>query len=169
MSISVFPGYKVLNLGSQGPTVRQLQRDLNTRFEQLGILETISVMADGRFGPETLVSIKYLQCIGGLPVNGRVEERTLAFIEEGIIGLPMLAFGSSGTSVLAVQQAILQAQVRVLKDGDFGPFTERGVKIYQQKLGLLVDGIVGPQTWERIVRSRLKGLPCAALLPNPYP
>lgn len=168
MSIAVFPGYKVLNLGSQGPTVRQLQRDLNARFKQFGILETISVLADGRFGIETLTAIKYLQCIAGLPVNGRVEERTLAFIEDGVTGLPILALGSSGTSVLAVQQAILQAQVRVLKDGDFGLFTERGVHIYQQKLGLVVDGIVGPQTWAKIVRSRLDGLPCAALLPNPY-
>ena len=168
MSIAVFPGYKVLNLGSQGPTVRQLQRDLNARFKQLGILESISVMPDGRFGSETLAAIKYLQCIGGLPVNGRVEERTLAFVAEGVAGLPILAAGSSGTSVLAVQQAILQAQVRVLKDGEFGPFTERGVKIYQQKSGLVVDGIVGPQTWDKLVRSRLESLPCAALLPNPY-
>lgn len=168
MSIAVFPGYKVLNLGSHGPTVRQLQRNLNKRFEQLNILSTFSVLADGSFGPETLIAVKYLQCISGLPVNGKVDKRTSAFITEGVIGLETLSIGSHGTGVLAVQQAILKAQVRVIKDGQFGAITERGVKLYQQKSGLVVDGIVGPHTWDKVVRSRLNDLPCAALLPNPY-
>lgn len=158
----------MLHLGSQGPTVRQLQRSLNARFEQLDITADISVRVDGTFGLETLASIKYLQCIGGLPVNGEVETRTLAFLTRGVTGLETLSIGSFGTGVLAVQQAILQAQVQVVKDSRFGPLTARGVRSYQQKSNLFVDGIVGPQTWGEIVRSRLKTLPCTALLPNPY-
>ena len=160
----------MLHLGSQGPTVRQLQRSLNARFEQLNVISDISVQVDGTFGLETLASVKYLQCIGGLPVNGEVEARTLAFLTRGVAGLETLALGSFGTGVLAVQQVILQMQVQVqiLEDGRFGPLTARGVRSYQQKSALLVDGIVGPHTWGKIVRSRLKTHPCAALLPNPY-
>lgn len=168
MSIAVFPGYQVLKLGSHGSTIRELQRDLNARFQQLDIIDAVAVLVDGSFGPQTLNSIKYLQCIGGLPVNGAVEERTLDFIAKGVLGLETLTAGSFGTGVLAVQQAILKSQVRVSTDGHFGPLTERGVRIYQQKSGLVVDGVVGPKTWEWIVRSRLKDLPCIALLPDPY-
>jgi peptidoglycan hydrolase-like protein with peptidoglycan-binding domain len=32
-------------------------------------------------------------------------------------------------------------------DGDFGPITEAGVRRYQTDRALVVDGIVGEQTW----------------------
>lgn len=41
----------------------------------------------------------------------------------------------------------------VAEDGDFGPITEKAVKRYQRATDAKIDGIVGPQTQERIVRS----------------
>ena len=38
-------------------------------------------------------------------------------------------------------------------DGVFGPRTERAVKTFQQSLGLLADGQVGPITWREIVEA----------------
>ncbi|MEO0769003.1 MAG: peptidoglycan-binding protein [Cyanobacteria bacterium J06649_4] len=169
MSIAVTPVSNVLTFGSKGPTVRQLQRNLNSRFESLGIVSMISVFIDGFFGPETLNAVKYLQCVGGLPVNGRVDDVTWDFVQRGVVALPILSLGCDSTSVLAVQQVMLRTEVRVLPDGRFDAKTEQAVKAYQQRLGLGVDGIVGPQTWEPVVRSRLTELPCASLLPNPYP
>lgn len=32
-------------------------------------------------------------------------------------------------------------------DGDFGPLTQRAVQIFQKDRKIMVDGIVGPQTW----------------------
>ena len=168
MSIAVTPVANVLTLRSKGSTVRQLQRNLNNRFEALGIISTMAVFIDGFFGPETLNAVKYLQCIGGLPVNGRVCDVVWDFAEHGVTALPVLSLGSDSTNVLAVQQVVLKEGMRVLPDGRFDKTTEQAVKAYQQKLGLVVDGVVGPQTWETVVRSRLTGLPCAALLPNPY-
>ncbi len=157
-----------LNLGSTGPTVRRLQRNLNSRFEQLGMFAEMAVRVDGFFGPATLASVKYLQCVCGLPVDGRVCDRTLAFITQGAAGLPALSIGSTGTQVAAVQQTLSAAQIWLISDGIFGELTEQAVKVYQHELGITSSGIVRGETWEMVVRSRLDGLPCVALLPHLY-
>lgn len=54
----------------------------------------------------------------------------------------ILKLGSKGENV-----KILQDFLGISVDGDFGPATDRAVKSYQTKHGLIVDGIVGPQTW----------------------
>ena len=36
------------------------------------------------------------------------------------------------------------------EDGEFGPRTEAAVKSFQDRAGLPVDGIVGPETWDRL-------------------
>ncbi len=157
-----------LTAGSKGSAIRQLQHSLNLRFQQLGILSGMSVRVDGYFGPETLASVKYLQCVCGLPVDGRACDRTLAFITRGAAGLPFLSAGSMGTQVAAVQQTLSAAQIWLVSDGVFGELTEQAVKVYQHELGLASSGVIGRETWEAIVRSRLDGLPCVALLPNLY-
>ncbi len=157
-----------LALGSTGSAVRRLQRSLNSRFEQLGMFAEMAVRVDGFFGPATLASVKYLQCVGGLPVDGRACDRTLAFITRGAAGLPFLSAGSMGTQVAAVQQTLSAAQIWLVSDGVFGELTEQAVKVYQHELGLASSGVIGRETWEAIVRSRLDRLPCVALLPNLY-
>jgi hypothetical protein len=53
----------------------------------------------------------------------------------------LLSSGSSGPGVAAVQRALgLRAT------GHFGSGTERGVRAFQRRHGLDVDGIIGPQT-----------------------
>lgn len=168
MYVAVSPVRSVLIVGSQGSFVRQLQRNLNARFQSFGVVALISVLVDGFFGPETLMAVKYLQCVGGLPVNGRVDEATWCFIEQGALGLPVLSVGSACTYVTAVQKTMLGAGVPVTVDGYYGEKTAQAVSAYQQKKGLTNSGVVDVETWQRLVRSRLTDLPCAALLPNPY-
>ena len=45
---------------------------------------------------------------------------------------------------------ILQAKLAVPADGEFGPGTETALKAYQQKHGLKVDGIAGPDTFAQM-------------------
>ncbi|MEM6596887.1 MAG: peptidoglycan-binding protein [Cyanobacteria bacterium P01_C01_bin.69] len=158
----------VLHIGSQGPVVRHLQRNLNARLESLGVISLMSVLVDGSFGQETLGAVKYLQCVGGMPVNGRVDEASWQFIEQGALGLPVLTLNSESTYVTAVQTTVADAGLSLQIDGFYGEQTKAAVEAYQQKMGLMVSGRVGFETWQRIVRSRLTDLPCAALLPNPY-
>jgi putative chitinase len=54
---------------------------------------------------------------------------------------PTLRKGSKGEWVKKMQKVI-----GATPDGDFGPGTERAVKAWQEKNGLVADGIVGPKT-----------------------
>src|SRR4051794_18142154 len=54
----------------------------------------------------------------------------------------LLRVGSVGPDVVRVQSALDQ-----VPDGVFGPRTDAAVRVFQGRNGLVVDGIVGPQTW----------------------
>lgn len=58
----------------------------------------------------------------------------------------LLKRGSKGKDVKALQEMLTAAGYEVPATGTYGAWTERAVKAYQQKSGLKVDGIVGPQT-----------------------
>jgi cell wall-associated NlpC family hydrolase len=61
---------------------------------------------------------------------------------------PTLRRGSSGESVRFLQTKLKQLGYDPGPiDGIFGPGTERAVKNFQADQGLMVDGIVGKQTW----------------------
>ena len=163
----------MLTVGAKGPAVRILQRQLNQRVKDLDLMDSMSVLVDGVFGPKTLTVVKYLQCVCGFPVNGQIDKESDRFISRGLAGLPRLLAEDEQaehlrTCVAAVQRTILAAGVEVVVDGRFGPRTLAALKKYQQQIGLPVSGVVDLATWEKVVRSRLMSLPCAALLPNLY-
>jgi len=45
---------------------------------------------------------------------------------------------------------VLQGALGVPPDGEYGPVTEAAVKGYQAACGLVVDGVCGPATWEKV-------------------
>ncbi|WP_402465821.1 peptidoglycan-binding protein [Isoptericola aurantiacus] len=56
--------------------------------------------------------------------------------------------GSRGFPVGLAQHRLRGAKVFTGKtDGIFGPNTEEGVRAFQRKRGLTVDGVIGPHTW----------------------
>ncbi|MEB3272954.1 MAG: peptidoglycan-binding protein [Prochlorothrix sp.] len=69
------------------------------------------------------------------------------------VSLPILKRGSRGSAVIQ-----LQAQLEILgfetggSDGVFGEQTELAVQAFQVESGLEDDGIVGPATWEALLR-----------------
>jgi Meckel syndrome type 1 protein len=54
----------------------------------------------------------------------------------------LLRLGSTGPDVVRVQSALGQ-----VPDGVFGPRTDRAVRVFQGRNGLVVDGVVGVHTW----------------------
>ena len=64
----------------------------------------------------------------------------------------------------------LQAMLGVRQDGAFGPATETAVKEFQRAHGLTVDGIVGRDTWAKIVEAQFPApAPAPAPAPTPEP
>ncbi|MCJ8281443.1 MAG: peptidoglycan-binding protein [Rivularia sp. ALOHA_DT_140] len=59
--------------------------------------------------------------------------------------------GSTGSDVQTLQMMLNEVYGKVLVvDGIFGSKTEGFVKQYQEDSNLMVDGIVGPQTWSSL-------------------
>jgi len=61
-----------------------------------------------------------------------------------------LKMGSRGEEVSRMQSSLCKAGWSIAKDGIFGSATEKAVKEFQTKNHLKIDGIVGPQTWQKI-------------------
>lgn len=62
-----------------------------------------------------------------------------------IITMTTIKLGSRGADV-----KVLQQKLHLIPDGIFGPLTEEAVKDFQKTVGLTADGIVGPKTWSKL-------------------
>lgn len=69
------------------------------------------------------------------------------------VELDILKKGSTGGQVKTIQ-ALLNGFIgsNLAIDGIFGSKTEQGVKDYQKSRGLTADGVVGAETWTRILK-----------------
>ena len=159
----------VLELGSQGTAVSELQAALK-------LLGYYSGAVSGSFDRPTAEAVSGFQQAAGLTPNGIVDAKTWtrlfpATLPEAAIesctcdsdppaggttavgDLPLLRLGMRGTGVLGVQQR-LQAigffQGKV--DGVFGTDTQAAVEAAQESYDLQADGVVGPETWEVLMR-----------------
>jgi hypothetical protein len=59
-----------------------------------------------------------------------------------------------GDLVVWIQEHLVSAGEPDAVDGSFGPATQAAVEAFQSAHGLLVDGIVGPDTWAALLRYR---------------
>jgi peptidoglycan hydrolase-like protein with peptidoglycan-binding domain len=81
--------------------------------------------------------------------------------EAKVVLLPTIRRPDTGEAVRMAQKVLIYTNYLAPKaDGKFGPNTEAGVKKYQKAHGLVVDGIIGPNTWRKIVDDMPEEAPC---------
>jgi peptidoglycan hydrolase-like protein with peptidoglycan-binding domain len=153
-------GLSVLDIGSSGPAVVQLQEFLISA----GYLA--EGLATGFYGPLTQTAVEDMQADSGyLSVDGRFGPNTLAYadtfagratLSDGTIFRPRpsfltrtLRFGDSGDDVQQVQQILIALGFLDpgLDTGYFGTMTEQAViDLQTASPDLTIDGTVGPET-----------------------
>ena len=67
-------------------------------------------------------------------------------------GLATISKGWSGDLVVWAQEHLITAGFKVGVDGGFGAVTQTAVEQFQLAHGLLVDGVIGPETWQALLR-----------------
>ncbi len=71
-----------------------------------------------------------------------------------LAGCPTVKQGARGGITRLIQQRLISLGYpcgRSGADGDFGPGTRAAVRVFQQKRGLAADGIVGKNTWRKLL------------------
>jgi len=143
----------VLDLGSRGPAVRGLQRELRERGLRVGV--------DGVFGRGTRRAVARLQRRLGLRVNGRVDRPLLWWMGLSVCGLPgptsarggprdELRLGAYGPRVCVLQRALRRSGARLALDGGYGPRTEAAVRRAQRRVGLPATGVADDRLLARL-------------------
>lgn len=63
---------------------------------------------------------------------------------------PVLRKGDKGDAVVQLQNLLNKHGATLKADGDFGGGTKAAVEIFQTKIGLVADGVVGGYTWKAL-------------------
>ncbi len=135
--------YPLIRSGDRGNFVYLLQFILNSFGYNLSV--------DGIFGSKTLNAVKNFQSQNSLQVDGLVGNntwKTLLLLPP----YPLLKNGSVGAYVKFLQQ-LLESNLYPVGniDGIFGSRTQTAVENFQKDNNLQVDGIVGNNTWAKLV------------------
>lgn len=170
LPITTTPPMEVLRFGSQGENVKIAQYMLSSISQFYD--KVLPVKITGYFDEETLNSVKSFQQLFGLEADGIIGKDTWSklykvykMIEPYILNSSgklikypgyLIRKGQKGEDVKLIQiwlnglSKVYPFIPSVDPDGIFGTKTMEAVLMFQTWAGLIVDGIVGPLTWERL-------------------
>ncbi len=160
----------VIRRGDRGELVSLAQYFLRIIANYYNEIRPIAI--DGIFGANTEAAVRDFQKRFGLTVDGVVGPNTWNALYNVFLGIAnttglaipypgfLLREGSRGDNVWLMQEYLRKISQRypipsVAADGIFGPATKAAVIAFQRLFGLVPDGIIGKNTWERIVAVRL--------------
>lgn len=127
-----------------------------TKRRIVDIQRVVGAVQDGKYGPATTAKVMEWQKRNGIAADGiwGPLSDAKAFAPAPAGGRPTIRRGSTGAHVLAVQTRLKNAYSlyagKLALDSSFGPSTERAVKEFQRRSGLVADGVVGPKTWSAL-------------------
>ena len=153
---------RTLRKGYTGADVIAVQQKL----KELGFY---SGSIDGVYGTGSIAAVKKFQQQNGLTADGLVGSRTYTALMSASTGSSSnsgsdnsssssdstsgqdyaegtLSYGSSGTEVKKMQQALKALGYNVCADGFYGALTQMAVTQFQKRNGLTADGVAGSAT-----------------------
>ena len=138
--LSVYP---LLREGSRNNFVYLLQFILNNDYGY-------NLSVDGIFGNNTLSAVRDFQSNNGLTVDGLVGNNTWTFLLN-LPPYPLLREGARSSYVRFLQNLLQSKFIPTGNiDGIFGSQTLNAVRAFQQENNLIVDGLVGNNTWNAL-------------------
>lgn len=139
-NLSVYP---LLREGSRNNFVYLLQFILNKDYGY-------NLSVDGIFGNNTLSAVRDFQSNNGLTVDGLVGNNTWTFLLN-LPPYPLLREGARSSYVRFLQNLLQSKFIPTGSiDGIFGSQTLNAVRAFQQENNLIVDGLVGNNTWNAL-------------------
>ena len=165
-----YPGF-ALRRGDQGVEVQEAQYYLDLVSDFTSYVPNLKI--DGNFGTATYNAVVGFQRLANLTPDGIIGRQTwntlrlayeairnLNFGNPGYVVYPgsPLRLGSRGENVRLMQSYLNALRQNtsdgpeLTVDGIFGSATQSRVRIFQRDNGLEVDGIIGRDTWNEIVR-----------------
>lgn len=88
----------------------------------------------------------------GTPSTPKPKPPTSDWTDKLMANLPQVKRGSKGAQVKVAQALLNTAGAGLKEDSDFGPKTDSATRVFQRAKGLAVDGIIGKNTWTRLVK-----------------
>ena len=155
------------------PRVQMVQFFLNVLSAYYDSIPAVDI--DGILGPETRNAIIEFQKTMGLPTTGLIDEETWTAMYNSVLGilralppaaieLPSLLYpnvlfseGSERPGVFIIQEMLEYISTvfpeipYVQSDGTFGPETTAAVTAFQRAYGLVANGIVDEETWNKMI------------------
>ena len=163
---------RTLRKGYTGADVIAVQQKL----KELGFY---SGSIDGVYGTGSIAAVKKFQQQNGLTADGLVGSRTYTALMSASTGSSSnsgsdnsssssdstsgqdyaegtLSYGSSGTEVKKMQQALKALGYNVSADGFYGALTQMAVTQFQKRNGLTADGVAGSATLKLLYSGNAK-------------
>lgn len=142
--------------GAAGAAVEDIQE----RLSSLGYTIEPDERTQGLFGQSTARAVERFRLDHGLPLGTAIDTPAwAALVDEGYqLGDRTLYLRLPNFHGNDVRQ--LQERLNILGfscgevDGQYGPHTEAGVKLFQESVGALADGMAFPDTFDAIERLR---------------
>lgn len=135
----------ILSFGDKSDIIKACQERLRT----LGYLTTTP---DGFYGNDTLAAVKLFQSKNDLIVDGYLGPTTREILDSTAAVANGLVLGDEGDTVKRVQELLIK--YGYMKEGGatgyFGEVTDKAVKAFQSKNGLVSDGDVGAKTMAKL-------------------
>lgn len=148
-----FSTRSVLHINRTPESLQQDINDLQAELFKRGLLKKCS----GRFDEETLAAVKEFQRQNSLRIDGIVGALTWAALCHPTLSLLMeeKASAEHSASIQELQKLLSEEGFKVKPTGKFDRDTDKALRRFQRRYGLLADGVCGPVTWRMLLGQRL--------------